>query len=124
MNRETEPPRQTPPAPREQPVDVGAMIARMRRMREERERAQAEERASAPVAPSEPVALRFKRGLRVTCVPYGEGVVQASRAVAGRERVTISFPEHGAIEVDPAVSVVRLVDDAPADSGEARYGDD
>ena len=100
------------PTGQDQGVDVGAMIARMRRLREEREREQARTlpRPTAQPAGTDRVILRFQPGQRVRCVPYGEGVVRQSRLVGGREQLTVEFPDHGAIEVDPAVSAVRLLD--------------
>ena len=92
------------------------MIARMRRLREERERQQAQTRPRTPVRPveNERPLLRFQPGQRVKCLPYGEGVVRDSRLVNGREQLTIAFRDHGAITVDPALSAVRLID-PPAD---------
>ena len=99
----------------ERSVDVGGMIARMRRLRAERERTQAT--AAPPPIPKpagddEDVPLRFRAGQRVTCVPYGEGVVRAARIASGREQLTIEFPGEGRIEVDPGVNAVRVLEDA------------
>jgi hypothetical protein len=84
------------------------MIVRMRRLRQEREAAQ---RQTAPrmeqPAQAEPVELRFQIGERVQCLPYGTGIVRASRIVGGREQVRIAFPDYGEIEVDPALSLIR-----------------
>lgn len=99
-----------PPRPPERAVDVGAMIARMRRLREEREREQPPETSSA-VQPASAPSERFHPGQRVTCVPYGEGTVRDARVIDGRERLTIGFPDAGEIMVDPAVNVVREVEE-------------
>lgn len=90
------------------------MIARMRRLREQREAEQHKpEPRSAPTRSrpmdTEPVELRFHIGERVQCLPYGTGTVQSSRLDEGRELVVIDFPDYGEIEVDPAVSLVRSV---------------
>ena len=84
------------------------MIARMRRLREEREATQrpARPRSERP-AQTEPVELRFHIGERVQCLPYGIGTVRASSVVDGREQVLIDFPEYGEIEVDPALNLIR-----------------
>lgn len=108
-----EPRRAVPPGPQkpaapEPEADVNAMIARMRRLREERE---ATQRPSTPrtqrPAQTEPVELRFHIGERVQCLPYGIGIVRASSIVEGREQVVIDFPEYGEIEVDPALNLIR-----------------
>jgi hypothetical protein len=114
-----EPPRSTPrptrPTEPEPAADVGAMIDRMRRLRQQRE---AEQQAATPrkesfpargaaEAPAESVELRFHIGERVQCLPYGVGIVRASRIADGRELVQIEFPDYGEIEVDPAISLVR-----------------
>ncbi len=84
------------------------MIARMRRLRQEREAAQRQTppRSEQP-AQAEPVELRFHIGERVQCLPYGIGIVRASRIVGGREQVMIDFPDYGEIEVDPALNLIR-----------------
>jgi DEAD/DEAH box helicase domain-containing protein len=130
--RPAEPPQRPPtrpqterpePAAPEPETDVNAMIARMRRMREEREAAQ---RQSAPrterPAPAEPVELRFHIGERVQCLPYGIGVVRASRIVGGREQVLIDFPEYGEIEVDPALNLIRQL--GPTANSDSPASDD
>lgn len=62
--------------------------------------------------------LRFHIGERVQCLPYGIGVVRASKLMDGREIVTIDFPDYGEIEVDPTVSLVRQLTQAPQASDE------
>jgi hypothetical protein len=37
--------------------------------------------------------------------------VQESRVAGGREVLRVRFPDHGVLEVDPAVSLVRLLED-------------
>ena len=96
------------------------MIARMRRLREQREAEQAQRQAPPPRSrqPSTPSELRFHIGQRVQCLPYGMGVVRASKLEEGRELVTIDFPEYGEIEVDPAVSLVRQLTNEPQENDE------
>jgi hypothetical protein len=99
------------PTEAEQPVNVGSMIARMRRLREERERQQAANITPGTTPRSvEDVPLRFRAGQHVRCVPYGEGVVQSSQVVEGREQVLVTFPELGALEVDADRNLVRLIE--------------
>ncbi len=109
--------------PDEPAVDVGAMIARMRRLREERERDRINPRppTESRGPDDDPPVLRFQPGQRVTCVPYGEGVVRDAWIVNGREQLSIEFPGAGAIDVDPAVNAVRGVSGPVA---EAEPGDE
>lgn len=92
------------------------MIARMRRLREQREAEQSQRRTPSPPrqrGSTPTVELRFHVGERVQCLPYGTGFVQASKVIEGRELVVINFPEYGEIEVDPAVSLVRKLGQTP-----------
>ncbi len=59
------------------------------------------------------VEPRFAAGDRIFCLPYGDGVVRDSRIEGGRELLTVSFPNHGDLMIDPAVSLVRKLEDAP-----------
>jgi hypothetical protein len=124
-------PRSQPPDPRSEPpqrpaaeapqpereADVNAMIARMRRLREQREAEGT--RRTAPTgridddSNQHAVDIRFHIGDRVQCLPYGVGTVQASRIVDGREQLVIAFPEYGEIEVDPTISLVRVLPKRP-----------
>lgn len=100
------------------------MIARMRRLREQREAEQARggdratraqgntERGRQHGAAHGPIEPRFHAGERVQCLPYGTGTVRGSRIDDERETVVIEFPDFGEIEVDPAVNMVRSI--APA----------
>lgn len=106
------------------------MIARMRRLREQREAEQqgsaGRSQAPAPTretAPEAPVELRFHIGERVQCLPYGTGIVRSSRLIDGRELVHIEFPEYGEIEVDPTVSLVRQLPASGVDN-QAEWRDD
>jgi hypothetical protein len=97
--------------------DVQALIARMRRLREQQEQEPASPDTPASAVDVPEPAGRFRRGQRVHCLPYGEGTVEQARIVAGREHLTISFAEAGAIEVDPAVNMVRVLDDPTEQAG-------
>jgi DEAD/DEAH box helicase domain-containing protein len=117
--RATPPARQQTPAPEpdEGLPDASALIERLRRQREQREGGRG--RVARQPAPRErssaAVEQRFAAGDRIFCLPYGDGVVQESRVDDGRELLLVEFPDHGALEVDPAVSLVRkLEDDSPA----------
>jgi hypothetical protein len=108
------------------PPDPAALIARLRRQRQQREAAQAassrsrerrneHKRGDAGAA----VERRFADGERIFCLPYGDGVVQDSRVEDGRELLTVAFPEHGELTIDPAVSLVRKLEDAAPDEDDA-----
>ncbi len=122
---EQQPPRPAKPAtpppepPPEPPPDAAAMIARMRRLREQREAAaRAERPASAPPSPEppgKPVEPRFQVGDQIFCLPYGYGTVKASRIEEGKELLDIDFPDYDMLTLDPAVSHVRRVEPATGD---------
>lgn len=107
----------------EAPPDPAALIARLRRQREQREAAeprkssgrdQRSDRAASEAGAA--ITPRFAVGERIFCLPYGDGVVRASRIEGGRELLTVAFPTHGELVIDPAVSLVRkLEDEAPID---------
>jgi hypothetical protein len=128
-----EPPRQrnlplpeaAPPAGRasdEHPPDASALIARLRRQREQRE---AQSVAAQPARATKRPAIstakpgsepRFQVGDQIFCLPYGDGTVTDSWFDGDREMLTVSFPDHGELTVDPAVSLVRKLDPtAPSD---------
>jgi hypothetical protein len=126
----TPPPRQAAPAPLapeprkpdaradqasgETQPDADALIARLRRQREQREghkSAQPPRRQQSSEIGD--VQQRFAAGERIFCLPYGDGVVQESRAENGREILTVNFMNHGDLTIDPAVNVVRKLEDAP-----------
>lgn len=112
--RDPSPRREPPPAaPDEGLPDATALIERLRRQRQQREDRPAARRGSPAQSdrPSAPVEQRFAPGDRVFCLPYGDGVVEESRVDDGRELLRVSFPEHGELEVDPAVSLVRKLED-------------
>jgi hypothetical protein len=87
-------------------ADVAALIERLRRQREQRERSKNCEMHAQPVpeTDSEP---RFTTGERIFCLPYGDGEVLESRIEAGREVLVVRFPEYGELTIDPALSLVR-----------------
>ncbi len=112
--------RPTHPPP-ETPADAGAMIARMRRLRKQREAAARTERpASMPAKPQQtqfPIEPRFNISDRIFCLPYGYGTITACRIEAGNELLDIEFPDYGMLTLNPAVSHVRRVG-PPADDEE------
>jgi hypothetical protein len=118
--REAAPPeapatRPGPEPPAEEPApDAAALIARLRRQRQQREAQYGRAEPAAPrrPAPGGPVIQRFKAGDRVFCLPYGDGVVYESRVEDGQELLTVTFPEHGDLEINPSVNLVRLIDEA------------
>lgn len=102
--------------PMEQAPDPAVMLARLRRMREQRE-ASARPEAAAPRRNANrlPVEPRFAPGDRIFCLPYGYGEVRASRLEEDREMLKVAFPDYGELSIDPAVSMVRRLE-APADA--------
>ena len=91
------------------------MIERLRRQREQREAqaGSASKRAERrPNQPAAPVEQRFAAGDRIFCLPYGDGVVRASRVEDGQELLTVNFAAYGDLTIDPAKSLVRKLDDA------------
>jgi len=114
-------PRAQPPASQrddEAPADANALIERLRRQRQQREAqlgatSQRAERKHAQ--PATPVEQRFAAGDRIFCLPYGDGTVRDSRIEDGRELLTVSFPEHGDLTIDPLVSLVRKIETAAPD---------
>jgi hypothetical protein len=108
-----------PPArfepPSEAPLpDAAAMVARLRRLREQRERSEPAARPG-PSPHDEPEAEpRFHRGDQIVCTPYGRGEVLDSRVEGQRELLTVAFADHGELTIDAAVNAARLDDhDAP-----------
>ncbi|MEO7908794.1 MAG: helicase [Roseiflexaceae bacterium] len=111
-------PSEPPPPPIEEdvPADANALIERLRRQRHQREAAQSvNERASRPqphVDNSSLVEQRFAAGDAIFCLPYGDGVVRASRIEDEQEILTVTFPAYGDLTIDPAKSLVRKLDTA------------
>jgi hypothetical protein len=111
------PARADAPAPDQDLPDASALIERLRRQREQREGSASRVTHQPPRRDRSTPAIeqRFAPGDRIFCLPYGDGVVQESRVAEGRELLLVDFPDHGALEIDPAVSLVRkLEDDFPA----------
>jgi hypothetical protein len=96
---------------------VGAMIARMRRLREQREREQEPEPAQMEpfVGEAELSEPRFHAGQRVRCVPYGEGVVCEAWVADGREQLEVELEDGTRVTVDAAVNAVRELEGPPQD---------
>jgi len=100
------------------------LLARLQRQRQQYEQTA---RSAPPPPPANrqpeqqrglPPRPRFQSGDKVFCLPYGEGIVQASRFDDGHELVRIEFTDYGAIEVDPSVSMVRRIAEAQRDEDE------
>lgn len=108
-----------PPEPEPPHVpDANAILARLQQMRSEQE---ARETPAKPARtprdqpnqpPPEP---RFAAGDQITCVPYGEGVVQESYFADDQEMLRVEFPRYGLISVNPSVSGARRLS-GPADN--------
>lgn len=97
--------------PREAGPDVQALLKGIRHLREQHEQESTVPRQPAAAVDVPVAAARFRPGQRVRCVPYGEGTVQDARVVDGREQLTITFADAGDIDVDPAVNMVRVLDE-------------
>lgn len=52
---------------------------------------------------------RFVPGQRIFCLPYGDGQIIDSFFVNGREYIRAEFPNYGELQIDPALSLVRVV---------------
>jgi ATP-dependent helicase YprA (DUF1998 family) len=103
------------PEPEETPPDPAALIARLRRQRQQREGPAQPQRRSPPPDQTGDIEQRFKAGDRIFCLPYGDGTVRDSRIEDGRELLTVDFANHGDLTIDPAVNFVRLQENAPED---------
>ncbi len=113
-----EPPRPPEPAPTPSAADADALVERLRRQREARERQDLRNAPPRPVAkasvPGAPAVARFAVGDKIFCLPYGDGEVRASRVIGDRERLIVDFPGHGELMIDPAVSLVRKIEEPAA----------
>ena len=97
---------------RDEPLpDAAAMVARLKRMREQRERREPRPRP-APRTANGAFEPRFHPGDQIICSPYGAGEVIASRIDGERELLVVAFPEHGELTIDAAVNAARLAEDA------------
>jgi len=93
------------------PTDAAALIERLRRQREQRERSKHRKMHAQP-APETDSEPRFTTGERIFCLPYGDGEVLESRIEAGREVLVVRFPDYGELTIDPALSLVRKLDES------------
>lgn len=109
-------PRPERPARREPPQeplpDAAAMVARLRRLREERDGPPPTRPAAHP-QPGGDAEPRFRSGDRIVCTPYGRGEVVASRIEDEREILVVRFDDHGELTIDAAVSAARPDEAAP-----------
>jgi hypothetical protein len=88
------------------------MVARLKRMREQRERVEPAAPAPRRSAMHGSVEPRFHPGDRIICTPYGAGEVLRSRIEGERELLVVAFPEHGELTIDAAVNAARLDEEA------------
>ncbi|NOK63383.1 MAG: helicase [Chloroflexi bacterium AL-N10] len=118
-NRTRERERSQPPKQPEQdvvrddetPPDPEALIARLRQRREAHEATQKPQSARRRTKETKAVEPRFAAGEHIFCLPYGNGKIEESRIEDGREVLSVVFPDHGELTIDPAVSLVRKLDD-------------
>jgi hypothetical protein len=113
-----QPPANPPELPpdEEGPPDAAALIARLRRQRQQRETQPGPARpkpAQRSGRPGKQVTARFQAGDRIFCLPYGDGTVRESRIEGDRELLMVDFPEHGELEIDPVVNLVRIIEERP-----------
>ena len=107
-----------PAAPSERLPDASSLIERLQRQRQQRAAQQepaspsAAQRVPTPATDIEP---RFAAGDNIFCLPYGDGVVQESRIEDGRELLTVHFQAHGDLTIDPALSLVRKIEETTPD---------
>ncbi|NTV62201.1 MAG: hypothetical protein HGA65_01520 [Oscillochloris sp.] len=91
------------------------MVARLRHLREQREQRTPPPRTPrTPDGQAESEPPRFMPGDTIFCMPWGNGQVRSSRLTGRRELLRVFFAEHGELEIDPSVSVVRLIRAAQA----------
>lgn len=93
------------------------MVARLRHLREQREQRPAAPRSSAQ--PAGAATPRFMPGDTIFCMPWGNGQVRSSQIADDRELIRVFFAEHGELEIDPSVSVVRLIRATHIDTDES-----
>jgi hypothetical protein len=112
-----EPPAAPPPAPPVEATstepalpDAAAMVARLRRLREQRGPRNAEPAPAHAAPDTGNVQPRFAPGDQVFCLPYGYGTVRNARIENGREMLEISLPDVGDLTIDTSVNVVRRVE--------------
>jgi DEAD/DEAH box helicase domain-containing protein len=113
------PPERPAPAPAPALVvpNANAMIERMRLLRQQREKQEPHPATPQPQQRTASSAqTRFNVGNTVFCLPYGEGVVRESRIEDDSEILEVAFPEYGTLTIDPAVSLVRLVEGSQPDA--------
>lgn len=67
-----------------------------------------------------PDVHRFAPGQRIFCLPYGDGDVIDSFFVNGREYIRAEFPTYGELQIDPAVSLVRILASPDSDTDDER----
>lgn len=116
----------TPQPPQETsapPPDPEALIARLRHQREQREAQQARKQEPTKRTPMptnvptrEPIEPRFAAGEHVFCLPYGNGIVRTSTIEDNREILNVLFPEHGELSINPAISLVRKINEPLEDN--------
>jgi hypothetical protein len=98
------------------PPDPAAILARLQSLRAQRETSAppGSAAAAAPAQRHAPARPRFRVGERVLCLPYGEGVVAASYLNEHQQEIlSIEFAEHGRLDVNPSVSMVRRLEPPP-----------
>lgn len=107
---EAEPPSSAP--------DVQAILAHLQHMRGKGSAAPSNQALPAPSQHALPSssAPRFQAGDHIFCLPYGEGIVRASRIEGNQELLSVEFSDHGWLVINPSISMVRRIDHG-ADEG-------
>ncbi|MCG8349673.1 MAG: hypothetical protein MI924_18060 [Chloroflexales bacterium] len=114
-NAQPGPREQQAPPQAEAPPDAEAMIARLRRLREQRE-VKREQVAPRRADSRLPVTPRFATGDEVFCLPYGYGEVCASWIEDDKELLNVVFPDYGELIIDSSVSMVRRIEPRTPDN--------
>ncbi len=107
-----------PPPEEDGGADAAALIERLRRQREARALHRPPAPARTPDTRPQTLQPRFQPGERIFCLPYGEGTVTGSWFDGEREMLSVDFPDHGELPVDPALSLVRRLRDEARGGGE------
>jgi hypothetical protein len=102
--------------PQEHKPDAAAIVERLQRLRQQQEAASSTSTASPARATRHnpfshiEVQQRFQAGDTIFCRPYGYGTVEQSRIEHDRELLYVEFEDYGALEIDPSVSSVRIIE--------------
>lgn len=100
------------PPPRLAPPDAASILTRLRGLLGKTPPSQDDHQVTDAAASGAQPQLehRFQLGDHIICLPYGEGVVRASYIQDNQEVLSVEFPEHGELEINPSISMVRRLE--------------